>query len=194
MLFRSRGVFSPAPVDTVIESEQTVDLGDRRVEIWHVPGHSHGHLAIHDPQHRTLAISDAILGSSVPLADKTPSFPPTYRHVNAYLATIQRVREHQPKVLLTAHYGDFKNDDVVSFLNESELFVHRLDDAVKTALGPEPQTLEQIVRRVNPLIATWPTEGTETALAFPVAGHLERARESGEVIMLQHDDAWRWMA
>ena len=190
-----RDVFNPGPVDTVLDSEISVDLGgNRSVDIWHVPGHSHGHLAIHDQEHDTLAISDAILGSSVPLADKTPSFPPTYRHVDAYLSTIERVRERKPGTLLTAHYGEYLGEDVSAFLNESELFVRRLDEAVKDAVGPEPQTLEEIVRRVNPVVATWPTEGTETALAFPVAGHLERAREAGEIIMLQHDDAWRWVS
>ena len=190
-----RDVFSPGPVDTVLTSEISLDLGGNRVvDIWHVPGHSHGHLAVHDSVNDTLAVSDAILGSSVPLADKTPSFPPTYRHVDAYLETIERVRKRQPETLFTAHYGDYHAEEVSAFLNESQLFVRRLDEAVKEVLGPEPQTLEEIVRQVNPVVATWPIEGTHTALAFPVAGHLERAREAGEVIMLQHDDAWRWVS
>ena len=171
-----------------------IDLGDREIAIWHIPGHSHGHLGIYDQTNDTLAVSDAILGDAVPLADGTPSFPPTYRHVDAYLATIERARALQPETLLTAHYGDYVGEQVPAFLNTTELFVRRMDDQVMAALQPEGQTLHEIVKKVNPAIATWPLEGTETALAFPVAGHLERARAAGFATMVDDEGIWRWSA
>lgn len=188
-----REVFLPGPVDTVLTSEITMTLDDgRSLEVWHVPGHSHGHLAIYDTEFDTLAISDAILGSSVPLADGTPSFPPTYRHVESYLATIARVREHSPRTMLTAHYGDYIGEGVTAFLDESETFVHAMDAVVRTAVTSAPKTLEDLVHEINPLVATWPTEGTYTALAFPVAGHLEALHRAGEITRHDGPKGWEW--
>ncbi len=188
-----RDVFLPGPVDKVLASEITMTLDDGRpLEVWHVPGHSRGHLAIHDVECDTLAISDAILGSSVPLADGTPSFPPTYRHVESYLATIARVRHNPPQTLLTAHYGDYIGEDVTAFLDESEAFVRALDAVVQKAVSTTPKTLEDLVHEINPLVATWPTEGTYTALAFPVAGHLEILHAAREISRHDGPRGWEW--
>jgi glyoxylase-like metal-dependent hydrolase (beta-lactamase superfamily II) len=188
-----REVFVPGPVDRVLTSEITMNLDDGRpLEVWHVPGHSLGHLAIYDSELDTLAISDAILGNAVPLTDGTPSFPPTYRHVESYLSTIARVRELAPDTLLTAHYGDFKGDEVSVFLDESEAFVHKLEAFVRDAITEKPKTLEDLVREINPLVATWPTEGTYTALAFPVAGHLEQLYGTQEIRRLDGPRGWEW--
>jgi glyoxylase-like metal-dependent hydrolase (beta-lactamase superfamily II) len=188
-----RDVFLPGPVDTVLTSETTVTLDDGRdLEVWHVPGHSLGHLALYDSQVDTLAISDAILGSAVPLADGAPSFPPTYRHVDSYLQTIARVRDLMPRVLLTAHYGDYRDEEVAVFLDESEAFVHTLDEVVRSVLGSQPKTLEDLVHEINPLVATWPIEGTYTAMAFPVAGHLEQLHQSQTITRHEGPRGWEW--
>lgn len=188
-----REVFSPGPVNEILTEETTLELGDGRLlEIWHVPGHTRGHLAVFDPEHNTLAIADAILGSAVPLADGSPSFPPTYRYVQAYLETIARVRAAQPEVLLTAHYGDYVGDDIPAFLDESETFVSQLHDAVMGEISTEPKTLSVIVDAVNPRVARWPIDGTRTAMAFPVAGHLELALASGSVQRVDLDGVWGW--
>lgn len=188
-----RDVFIPGPVDKILTSEMTMILDDGRpLEVWHVPGHSHGHLAIHDVEFDVLAISDAILGASVPLADGSPSFPPTYRHVAPYLATIARVRRQSPHTLLTAHYGDYIGAEVTAFLDESEAFVHAMDRAVRDAVTLEPKTLEDLVHEINPLVATWPTEGTYTALAFPVAGHLEDMHAAGHITRHDGPRGWEW--
>ena len=186
-------VFLPGPVDTILSSETTLSLDDGRdLEVWHVPGHSLGHLAIYDSHYDTLAISDAILGNAVPLADGTASFPPTYRHVDSYLQTIARVRDLMPHVLLTAHYGDYREDEVGVFLDESEEFVRTMDEVVRDVLGSQPKTLEDLVHEINPLVATWPIEGTHTALAFPVAGHLEQLHRAQVITRHESPRGWEW--
>jgi glyoxylase-like metal-dependent hydrolase (beta-lactamase superfamily II) len=188
-----RDVFIPGPVDKILTSEMAMILDDGRpLEVWHVPGHSHGHLAIRDVEFDVLAISDAILGGSVPLADGSPSFPPTYRHVAPYLATIARVRRQPPHTLLTAHYGDYIGAEVTAFLDESEAFVHAMDKVVRGAVTFAPKTLDDLVHEINPLVATWPTEGTYTALAFPVAGHLENLHASGQIKRTDGPRGWEW--
>jgi len=188
-----RNAFAPGAVDRILQGEDTLTLDDGRVlEVWHVPGHTRGHLALYDVEMRSLAISDAILGSAVPLADGSPCFPPTYRHVETYLSTITRVRELAPETLLTAHYGDFFGPDIMAFLDESESFVHTLDQAVRNTLSSDGKTLAEIVHETNPVVASWPVEGTQTALAFPVSGHLERMLAAHEIQRRESSRGWEW--
>lgn len=185
-------VFTPGPVDTVLTGDFRVP-GSRNIDIWHVPGHSHGHLAVMDNDNSVLSISDAILGGFVPLADGEPAFPPTYRHVDDYLATIARVRSAAPEVLLTAHYGDYTGGAVGEFLDLSEGFAQSVEDATMEAIDAGNATLVEIVDYVNPRIATWPLEGMRTALAFPVSGHIERAHARGDIRREEGPEGWRWV-
>jgi glyoxylase-like metal-dependent hydrolase (beta-lactamase superfamily II) len=186
-------VFVPGPVDDIIDQEFSITLDSGRViDVVHVPGHSWGHLALYDRDQNLLAISDAILGHAVPLADGSDSFPPTYRHIDTYLATIARVRQMAPDVLLTAHYGDFVGDEIGAFLDRSEEFVHRLGQLVKDAITHEPKTLADLVAEINPRIATWPQEGSLTALAFPVAGHIEQLHALGHITRHDSPRGWEW--
>jgi glyoxylase-like metal-dependent hydrolase (beta-lactamase superfamily II) len=50
----------PAPPTGLVEDGDVVDLGGRRLEILHVPGHSPGLLAVHDLAHTILFTSDAL--------------------------------------------------------------------------------------------------------------------------------------
>lgn len=96
-----------------------LDLGDREVTILHVPGHSPGHIAVHDPLNRALIIGDASLGATVPTADNRPAFPPTYRDVDDYVASAELIRLLHPDLILTAHYPVYEGDATTAFLDET---------------------------------------------------------------------------
>ena len=169
-------------VDRVVEGGEVLELGDRQVEIVAVPGHTHGHLALIDRSTETWFVSDAILGAAVPLADGSHAFPPTYRYVDDYLRTIDLVAQAAPAMVTTAHYGTFAGAAVGEFLDVSRDFVDRLERTVVAVLGEAgPTTLAGLLPEVNRRIATWPLEGSDAALAYPVVGHLERLREQGVV-------------
>jgi glyoxylase-like metal-dependent hydrolase (beta-lactamase superfamily II) len=48
VLVWARSVTREGPIDSGIVGSEVIDLGDRDVEILHVPGHSRGHLALRD--------------------------------------------------------------------------------------------------------------------------------------------------
>jgi glyoxylase-like metal-dependent hydrolase (beta-lactamase superfamily II) len=154
------------------------------VEVLHAPGHSRGHLSIWDPRSRSLVVSDAFLGDAVLHADGAPAFPPTYRFVDAYLATIARFTSMEPDRLLTAHYPTMGAEEAMAFLADSRAFVDALDNAVFDEVrrcGSDGCTLAALLDALNPKVGRWPVEGTATALAFPVVGHLERALATGRL-------------
>lgn len=182
----AREVTGEGPIDVLVTGGEWIDLGDRGVQVLHVPGHSRGHLAISDPGRGLVAISDAVLGSAVPDADGNPLFPPTYRHVADYLRTIALVRSLAPSRLVTAHYGQFEGAAVVDFLDESEAFCRTVGIAVDTLFTTDHEagrTLSDCVDELLPTLGTWPKEGRRNALAFPVCGHLEELVRVGRLTL-----------
>lgn len=181
----ARSVTRNTLVDVKVTGGEQLRLSPEwTVEILHVPGHSRGHLAIHDPRGGVLAIADAVLGDAVRHASGTPAFPPTYRFVDAYLASIARLAAFEPNLLLTAHEPAKDTAEAAEFFARSTAFVERVDEAIVTELGngrPAGCTLPELLTAINPRLGQWPAQDTLVALAFPVVGHLERMIEWGRI-------------
>jgi len=191
----TRSVVREGPIDLALTGGEMVDLGDGwELDILHVPGHSHGHLAVYDPRSRALVVADAVLGDMVPHADGRPAFPPTYRYVDSYLATISRCEALRPDLLLTAHYPTMDAEAAMDFLARSRGFVEKTDTVVLDELdaaGAPGLRLQELLARANPRLGSWPSEGTEGALAFPIVGHLERQLALDRIHGWQAEDGYR---
>jgi glyoxylase-like metal-dependent hydrolase (beta-lactamase superfamily II) len=171
------------PVDVALSGGERIRLGkDWWVEVWHTPGHSRGHITVHDPRSGSLIICDAALYHAVLRTNGEPAFPPTYRFVDSYVATLQRLEAAQPALLLTSHYPVYDPVEAVDFLAESRAFVERVDDALLGVLrkAQEPRTLRQLVDELGPRLGAWPL-AANPALSQPLYGHLERMTSYGLV-------------
>jgi glyoxylase-like metal-dependent hydrolase (beta-lactamase superfamily II) len=192
-----REVAEVAPIARALRGGEQFDLGDRVIQVLHVPGHSDGHLAIWDPSRSALAIGDATLGDTVPTATGDPAFPPTYRDTDPYLATIEVFRALDPDLLLTAHYPIYELSDVADFLDLSVAYTERLDSAIETTLRAEagPLTTLQLIRRFASEVGSWPPDAADY-LIYPVTGNLERMVERGKVSVGKLDGlrSWTWSA
>lgn len=175
----TRSVTREGPVDLRLTGEARLDLGDREIRILHLPGHTHGHLALHDVSTDSAIVADAVLGDAVLDADRRPVFPPTYRWVDEYVETIRRLRALAPTRLLTAHYPTMDADEAIAFLDLSEQFTLGLEDDVLAAISAEPLTLAELASRLSRTAGSWPPDGTAGAMAYPVAGHIERLVSAG---------------
>ena len=191
----TRSVTREGPVDLAVTGGERVNLGGGwEVEILHLPGHTYGHLGIFDPKSRALVVADAVLSDMVPHADGRPAFPPTYRYVDSYLATIGRCEALRPELLLTAHYPTMQAEAAADFLARSRGFVEKVEPVVLDELdaaGANGLSLQELLTRANQKLGSWPVEGTDGALAFPVVGHLERLLALGRVRAWQADDGYR---
>lgn len=180
-----RQVTREAPVDLHVTGGELIRLGDGwEVELLHVPGHTHGHLAIHDPRAGAVIAADAVLGDAVRNADGSPAFPPTYRYVDSYLSAVDRLASLRPQLLLTAHYPSMASGEALDFLAASRNFAERVEQVVRDEIseaGSRGLTLPELLARANPRLGRWPQEGTETALAYPVVGHVERLLALGQL-------------
>jgi glyoxylase-like metal-dependent hydrolase (beta-lactamase superfamily II) len=191
----TRSVTRERAVEMTVTGGERVDLGDGwEVEILHLPGHTYGHLAVHDPRSGSLAIADAVLGDAVREADGTPAFPPTYRYVDSYLATIGRCEALRAELLLTAHYPTMDAAAGNEFLALSRAFVEKVDEVILDeidAAGDRGLTLQELLSAANPRLGDWPAQGTDVALAYPVVGHLERLLDHGRLSAWRAEDGHR---
>jgi glyoxylase-like metal-dependent hydrolase (beta-lactamase superfamily II) len=178
-----RATARTTPVDVALSGGERIRL-EREwwVEVWHTPGHSRGHITLHDPRSGSLIICDAALYHAVLRADGEPAFPPTYRFVDSYVATLQRLEAAEPTLLLTSHYPIYDQVEAADFLAESRAFVERVDDALLAALrnANGGRTLRQLVEELGPRLGAWPV-AANPALSQPLYGHLERMTSYGLV-------------
>ena len=171
------------PIDIALSGGEKIRLGKNwLVEVLHAPGHSRGHLTIHDPRSQTLIICDATLWNAVLRKDGTPAFPPTYRYVDTYVATMNRFMGMKPKLLLTSHYPIYTGSGIDEFLTESRAYVDRVDQALLQAIGSAatPPTMRELTEQLGPVLGECP-RGADIYLANPFQGHLERLVQYGWV-------------
>jgi glyoxylase-like metal-dependent hydrolase (beta-lactamase superfamily II) len=99
----------PLPVPTerlhAVADGDVMDLGDRSLEMIHTPGHASHHISIRDPDGGAVFTGEAI-GCHLAWADcYRPALPPPEVDVEVALASISRIRDLDPAVLLTSHFG-----------------------------------------------------------------------------------------
>ena len=188
-----RSVSDLVPVDRVVSGGEWIDLGDRRVQVLHVPGHSPGHIAVHDPDNATLVIGDATLGTTVPFADGRPAFPPTYRDVDPYLESIRTFRSLGATLLLTAHYPVYSDETVEGFLADSEAYTDQVDEAISGQLSAfgRPATTLELIRGAGARLGPWGPAALDYSI-FPVTGALERMAREGTVRPVMIDGVRHW--
>lgn len=179
----ARSVVRTAPVSRRVAGDFALDLGDRALDVLHVPGHSRGHLSIYDAKNSFIAISDAILGEATPLRNGDPAFPPTYRHERDYLNTIDRVESLNVDLIGTAHYGCLGGVETTRFLNLSREFARDLKALVLETIrhAPGGLGLADLSTALDPVVGAWPKGVSLNTLKFPIAGHLEQLEAEGVI-------------
>ena len=181
-------------LDMLLQGGEVFQLSDEwSVEILHVPGHSHGHIALWDPKNRAAIIGDAIMGNYIPTADGKPALAPTYMYPDEYLSTIRLVRELKPEMLLTSHYPNMDREQAQKFLSKSAVFAREAEHRILKALRTSgPLTLRELIAKTAEKLTPIP-EGAKMDLAFPFSGHMSRLERLHKVRRAKKGNlvAWR---
>lgn len=163
---------------------ETVRLGrDRIVEIWHLPGHSRGHLGIFDQKHRTLYYGDAIQGAGYQSITGEWALCPTYLYVDSYLATIQKIENSEAEVIVGCHWPIHGGKQKIrQFCSESRDFVLRADQLIYDYLRQHTSgvSLRELCESLGPRMGRWPAS-VNIELAFAFSGHLQRGLDLGTI-------------
>ncbi|WP_122089238.1 MBL fold metallo-hydrolase [Halalkalicoccus subterraneus] len=97
----------PVPEERITELSEgdTIDLGNRSLEVYHAPGHAPHQVIYHDPDAEVVATGDAA-GIWVPqLETVRQTSPPANFDLEACLADVETIRSLDPELLLFGHFG-----------------------------------------------------------------------------------------
>ncbi len=171
---------SPRPVDSVFAGGESIDLGGNvELRVLHVPGHSPGHLALHDIRTGALFSGDCVQGSVYLGLDGTRKLCPTYTDVDPSLHTIDVIDALAPSELHGCHWPSARGDEVTAFLDESRAYIEHVAALVRTCFAESPDglTLRELIERVNERLDEPWEPGLAQELVYSVHGHVERQAE-----------------
>ena len=102
----------PIPAERVraVEDGERVRLGERTLELIHVPGHALHHYAVVDAAHRSIFSGDTF-GISYRALDTergafiTPTTPPSQFDPDQHIASIDRMLSYRPESMYLMHFS-----------------------------------------------------------------------------------------
>jgi glyoxylase-like metal-dependent hydrolase (beta-lactamase superfamily II) len=97
------------------------------LQVFHVPGHTPGHICLYSAQERYAIIGDAVFGRSQIDTNGNWSAPPPYTSVSDYRYTIQTLESLPLELMLSCHYPVMQGSEIQAFLDASRQFVDRAD-------------------------------------------------------------------
>jgi glyoxylase-like metal-dependent hydrolase (beta-lactamase superfamily II) len=163
-----------SPIDFGLRGGETVRLSRGwRVEVLHLPGHTFGHLGIHDRRSGALVIIDAVLYDGIYDRGGKRLIPPRYYDASLYQDTIRRLRSLRPEILLTAHYEPLEGAAALRWLDESLAFTEELDRVVRAGLEAGVTELWALTQYANERVGPYPEFMVE--LGASVRAHASRA-------------------
>jgi glyoxylase-like metal-dependent hydrolase (beta-lactamase superfamily II) len=190
-----RAQTTAVPIDVELRGGERIELEPgREVEVLHTPGHSRGHLTLWDPATGTAIVADAVLGDTLRTTAGAAAFPPTYRYVADYRATVGRIRELDATRLLTSHFPVLEGRaQVDGFLDLTAHFTDAVERALLAELAAADRslTLAQLIAVLGPRLGEWPLAG-RAFLSHPLAGHLEQLQDTGRVTREEGADGARF--
>ena len=147
---------------------EPVPAGDGVLEIVPTPGHAPDHVCFFDPESRDLYCGDlARRGGTIVIPARKGG------DLRAYLASLLRVRELNPRRLLPGH-GPVV-DDPIALIDEYVAHRQQREQQILQAMLDGARTVEEIVRRVYPALPASLSEGA----ADSVRAHLKKLRDDG---------------
>ncbi|HSB69532.1 MAG TPA: MBL fold metallo-hydrolase [Candidatus Methylomirabilis sp.] len=183
------------PVDLVLTGGETIRIrSDWELRILFTPGHTPGHVAVHDLRHRTAYIGDAALGRGIPAAEgDCLALPPSYEDVEAYAGTARALRSLDLDILCPSHFPLLRAEAIPRFLDETEDWIARTDEAILATLREvrAPIGMKALIAAVTKPLGGWPEEPALT-LAMSLTAHLERLERLGQITRLPDERPPAW--
>jgi len=137
------GAFEPVPAERVraLDDGAIVVVGRRRLVALHTPGHAVHHVALHEPERGDVITGDVAGVRLGALRYVRAPTPPPDIDLDAWRASVARLRALGARRLLLTHFGAF--DDVAWHLDE---LLARLFDSAgwidgRLSLGGSPEAL-----------------------------------------------------
>jgi len=173
----------PVPEARIVEltDGDVVDLGDRRLDVHHAPGHAPHQVVFFDPDDAAAYVADAA-GIWVPSREVVrPTTPPPNFDFEQCLADLEMLRGLAPEVLLYAHYGP-GGDDPDALLAEYERVLTEWVADIETqreALGDDDAVVAHFVEKEADLADLYGEQKATAETTMNVRGVLRYLKHRG---------------
>jgi len=162
----------PLRLDMRLSGNVELDLGERRVEILHTPGHSPGSVTAWLPDERVALVGDAVMGRGIPYVDGSLMYPPMFSPPHTYRATIERLEALRPRLIVSGHEPVLWDDAAEEYLAASRTAADELCSLVAEALDESGSvSLTELCSSVAGRYPGLPSEAA-SSLAMTVDGAL----------------------
>jgi len=189
----------PTRVDRSLREGDRVPFKEMELRVIHAPGHTAGHLLLHEPVSGTLVTGDHVMGNAVPFTETyfegeapDPGDPagrrPRFRGLVEYMRSIRGLRGMPFRTFLPAHGGVIGRparalEDALLFY---EVRVQRIRRALERLAGAEGHTTawdvwETLFPRADPVTQM------RTRMLMVIGG-LDVLEESGAAEPFRRDD------
>lgn len=112
---------TPAPLTGYLDEGDVIDLGDRAFNVFHLPGHSPGSIALYERATRTLFSGDVIYDGML-IDNAWHSDPEAYEH------SMRRLKELPVERVHAGHEGSFGRERLVELIDSFLAGGQRLGD------------------------------------------------------------------
>jgi glyoxylase-like metal-dependent hydrolase (beta-lactamase superfamily II) len=186
-----RGMLGPdEPIDLRFTGGEELRLADRTMRTLHTPGHTAGHLMLHDPTHDVVLGGDGFFGRGLFDVDGEYLQPPPYYLYPAYEQSIRYVEALDPDVLSFTHYDVLRGDEIDDFVEESLAFVREIETLALDVLDDHGTiTLRAAIEAVVDRRGSF---GLDDDLAFPLSAHYTDHVRRGDLETTAVDGVVAW--
>ncbi len=106
--------FPELPVDTGVKEGDIIDVGDLKLTVLEVPGHSSCSIALYEPRLKALFASDA---GGIPMKEEV--FTAANSNFDDYMESLKKMSKLDIEIHLAEHFGARDGEDAKRFLEKS---------------------------------------------------------------------------
>jgi len=163
---------SAGPADVALEDGASIDLGDRELQIVHLPGHTPGSIGVYLPDEKALFTGDSLQARGTAV-----QFIASYADPEAYVASVRRALALDIEHLVPAHaFAPFDDShlhgpDVRRFLDISLDHARELDELI-ASLARSAETPLNVAAIASEVCARYGFDATSPMAVATVDAHL----------------------
>ena len=143
------GEFLPVPEENIrqLSGGEHIDVADRRFEVEYLPGHASHHVGFYDRSSQVAFVGDTAGVRTGTSLFVMPPTPPPDIDIDAWLESIEVIRQWHPSTLFTTHFGP--HEDAAAHLDAFVEHLAGMSEIARRVLEADTGDDEQLATFTN---------------------------------------------